>query len=174
MGSCHIPKHSDCFASNACTGYTVRSYLIVHWIQALGKRQVCQGMAEFPLTDVESGPEVQDSCGGSHAEGCMGRSEQGSTGSDSIRQHCCKSSLAEGGSDCRPISLAESTMLSEPCCQSRSMRMRAALGCSEQQRSLGWNCTGFQPPMSCSRGATGHIHMQTCCLNCMAYHVPRM
>ncbi len=103
MGSSHIPKHTDCFASNACTGYTVRSYLIVHWVQALGKRQVCQGMAEFPLAGTESGPEVEDSCSGGHAEGCMWGGEQGGTGSDSILQHCCKSSLAEAESGGRLI-----------------------------------------------------------------------
>ena len=40
-------------------GYTVRSYLIVQGVQALRKRQVCQGMAEFPLAGVEPGPEVE-------------------------------------------------------------------------------------------------------------------
>ena len=59
MSNLHIPKHGDCLASNACTGYTVRSYLIVQGVQALRKRQVCQGMAEFPLAGVEPGPEVE-------------------------------------------------------------------------------------------------------------------
>ena len=52
-------EHGDCPASNACTGYTVQSYLIVQGVQALSKRQVCQSIAELPLAGVEPGPQEE-------------------------------------------------------------------------------------------------------------------